>query len=77
MVTFKELEEWMLQNNIENTFTPGSRYVTDEGEGLEEITGLFIWYYIERGERNNLKYFKSEAEAVQFLYQYLLTNLKK
>ena len=77
MHTFKELEEWMQQNSIKNTFTPEFRYVTDEGEGLEEIAGLFIWYYIERGERNNLEYFKSEVEAVQFLYRYLLNNLKK
>ena len=77
MFTFKELEEWMLQNNINNTFSPGSRYVTDEGFGFEEVYGLFIWYYNERGERNNLEYFKSEEEAVQFLHKYLLKSQKK
>ncbi|MXN92742.1 hypothetical protein GR160_16050 [Flavobacterium sp. Sd200] len=74
MTTIKELENWMLENNMKNTFTPDARFVTDEGEGLEVISGLYIWYYIERGERQNLEYFKSEKDAVRFLYNYLIQN---
>ena len=71
MNTIKELENWMLENNIVNNYTPNNRYVTDEGEGLEEIDGLYIWYYIESGDRNNLEYFITEKEAVNYVYEYL------
>lgn len=74
MTTFKELEKWMLDNNIQNTFTPEARFVTDEGLGLEEVSGLYIWYFIERGERQNLDYFKSEEAAVRFVSNYIENN---
>ena len=74
MTTFKKLEKWMLDNNIQNTFTPEARFVTDEGLGLEEVSGLYIWYFIERGERQNLDYFKSEEEAVRFVRNYIENN---
>jgi hypothetical protein len=72
MHTIKELEEWMRTNNIRNTFTPSVRYRTDEGEGLEEISGMYVWYSNEKGQRHDLQHFKSEAEAVQYLQNYLL-----
>jgi hypothetical protein len=75
MNTIKELEGWMHNNNVRNTYTPGARYVSDEGEELEEIDGLYIWYYVERGERQNLEYFKSEGDAVRYVNQYLLDNI--
>jgi len=71
MDTIKELEQWMSENNISNTFTPGARYRTDEGLGLEEIYGIYIWYFIERGERQDLRHFKSEKEAVNYVRHYL------
>lgn len=74
MNTIKELEIWMSKNEIKNTYTPSARYVTDEGEGLEVLNGLFIWYYIGRGKRNNIQYFKSESEAVEYVYNYLRTK---
>ena len=74
MNTIKELENWMLENNIKNTFTPSVRYVTDEDVGLEEVSGFYIWYFVERGERENLEYFKSEKEAAEFVKDYILKN---
>jgi hypothetical protein len=73
MDTIKELEDWMVDNNIKNTFTSSGRYVTDIGEGLENVYGLYIWYYFdEKGNRTDLDFFKNEKDAVQFLYEYLL-----
>jgi hypothetical protein len=74
MDTIKELENWIEKKGIKNTYTPKHRYVTDEDLGLEEINGIFIWYYIERGVRTDLEFFKNEKDAVQFVYEYLIKN---
>lgn len=71
MNTIEELEIWMSENKIKNTYTPSVRYLTDEGEGLELLNGIYVWYYIERGEKNNIQYFRSESEAVEYVYNYL------
>lgn len=71
METIADLENWMIEKKINNTFTPNHRYVTDEGEGLEELSGIYIWYSNERGNRTNLEFFKSEKGAVSFVYEYL------
>jgi hypothetical protein len=69
--TISELENWMSENGIKNTFTPKSRFITDEGLGLEIVDGLYIWYFIERGERQNIEYFKSEKDAAEFVFAFL------
>jgi hypothetical protein len=75
MDTIKELESWMLNNNIKNTFTSNHRYLTDIGEGLENVDSLYIWYSIdEKGNRSNIEFFKSEKDAVQFVFEYLINN---
>jgi hypothetical protein len=80
MQNLLELENWMIENNIKNIFLPNNknnRFVTDIGEGLEDVYGLFIWYTNdEKGNRTDLKFFKSEKEAVQYVYEYLLKNEK-
>jgi hypothetical protein len=36
-----------------------------------------VWYYNdERGNRTDIKYFKSEKDAVQFVFEYLMKNEK-
>ena len=69
--TIKELEKWMLENCIINKITPGNRYETDEGVGLEKYGNLYIWYHFERGEKENLNYFNTEKQAAEFVYEYL------
>ncbi|WP_338409523.1 hypothetical protein [uncultured Flavobacterium sp.] len=80
MDTIKELESWMLNNNINNIYLPknkSNKYVTDIGEGLEDIHGLYVWYSNdEKGNRTDIKYFKSEKDAVQFVFEYLNHNEK-
>jgi hypothetical protein len=69
--TIKELEDWMVANCMNNKITPGNRYETDDGVGLEKYGDLYIWYHSERGEKENLKFFNTEKEATEFLYEYL------
>lgn len=40
----------------------------DEGFGIDKSDGLFIWYYTERGQKDNQKYFRTENEAVAFAF---------
>ncbi len=78
MEKIDELENWMLNNNINNIYLPNNRrnkFVTDIGEGLEDIHGLYVWYYNdERGNRTDINFFKSEKDAVQFVFEYLIKN---
>lgn len=80
METIKELEDWMIDKSIKNIFIPNNRsnrYVTDTGEGLEDIYGLYIWYSMdEKGNRTDIKYFSSERDAVKFVHKYLIENYK-
>lgn len=69
--TIKELEDWMVENCMNNKITPGNRFETDDGVGLEKYGDLYIWYNSERGEKENLNYFNTEKEATEFLYEYL------
>ena len=69
--TIKELEDWMTENCMNNKITSGNRFVTDEGVGLEKDGDLYVWYHSERGQKENLKYFKTEKDATDFLYEYL------
>ena len=69
--TIKELEDWMVENCMNNKITPGNRFETDDGVGLKKYGDLYIWYNSERGEKENLNYFNTEKEATEFLYEYL------
>jgi hypothetical protein len=69
--TIKELENWIADNCIKNKITPGNRFETDDGVGLEKYGNLYIWYYSERGEKENLNYFETEKEATEFVYEYI------
>jgi hypothetical protein len=69
--TIKELEDWMAENCLKNKITPRHRYETDDGIGLEKYGDFYIWYYSERGEKENLNYFDTEKEAAEFVYEYV------
>lgn len=77
MYSIKELENWMLINNIKNTFTPNFRYTTDFGEGLDNLNGLYVWYSIdEKGNRTDIEFFSKEEKAVQYIQEYLIALFK-
>jgi hypothetical protein len=71
--TIIELEKWLIDNNVNNSYTSKHRFITDIGEGLEELDGLYIWYLIdEKGNRTNIEFFKNEKDAVNYVHQYLI-----
>ena len=67
--TIANLESWMIENNFrKNSFSIGNYFFTTEGFGLDNNGGLFNWFYTERGERETIKYFVNEKEAVEYAF---------
>lgn len=66
--TIVALEKWMIENcfNFDSYSINGNSIY--EGCGIDKFGGLFIWYYTERGQRETLKYFRTEKEIVEFAF---------
>lgn len=62
------LESWMKAHffNFSGYSINGNHVY--EGFGIEQSGGLFIWYYTERGQKDRLKSFGSEAEVVAYAF---------
>ncbi|MRX47820.1 hypothetical protein [Pedobacter puniceum] len=69
-----ELENWMKENcfNFNSYSINGSSIY--EGFGIDKSGGLYIWYYTERGQKDNLKYFKSEIEIVEYAFNQIKSD---
>jgi len=68
LTTLKQLDEWITENCYAETYAIGNRNI-HEGFGLDSFGTLYVWYYTERGERQNLNYFQTEKEAVEFAFK--------
>jgi len=68
LLTIKQLDEWLTENCFADTYGIGNRDI-HEGCGLDTFGSLYVWYYTERGERQNLNYFQTEKEAVDFAFK--------
>lgn len=63
-----ELENWMKENCFNfNSYSINGNHIY-EGYGIEKSGGSYIWYYTERGQKDNLRYFTSEADIVEFAF---------
>lgn len=69
-----ELEGWMKRNcfNFETYSINGNAIY--EGFGIDRSGGVFSWYFTERGEKRDLKFFKSEIEIVDYAYKQLIND---
>jgi hypothetical protein len=69
-----ELESWMKDNCYGfNSYSINGNGIF-EGFGIDKSGGLFIWYYTERGQKDNLKYFQSESEIVEFAFNQITAD---
>ncbi len=69
-----ELENWMSENCFNfNSYSINGNSIY-EGFGIDKSGGLFIWYYVERGKRDNLKYFNSENEIVEHAFNQIKSD---
>lgn len=73
LLTINQLNEWMTTNCYNDSYAIGNRSI-DEGCGLDQFGSLYVWYYTGRGERQNLNYFQTEKEAVQFAFKEITTD---
>lgn len=68
LLTVNQLDEWMTQNCYSDTYAIGNRII-HEGYGLDKTGNQYVWYYTERGERQNIDFFQTEQEAVDFAFK--------
>ena len=45
-----------------------------EGFGINNDGSLYSWYYTERGQRETLKYFKTEKETVEYALEQIKSD---
>jgi hypothetical protein len=63
-----ELENWMKANCFNFNYYSINGNIINEGCGIEKSGELYIWYHTERGQKDNLKYFISESEIVEYAF---------
>lgn len=73
LLTIKQLDDWLTVNCFADTYAIGNRNI-HEGCGLDTFGSLYVWYYTERGERQNLNYFQTEKEAVDFAFKKIIAD---
>ena len=72
--TEEELQDWMKENCYNfNDYSIKGNFIY-EGFGIDRIDGLFVWYFTERGKRDNLQYFRSEEEVVKHAYNQIKSD---
>lgn len=71
--TIRELEKWMKANCYNDNYAIGNKSVY-EGFGLYRQGDSYIWYYTERGQRQNLNIFNTEEEAVEFAFKHISSD---
>ena len=57
----------MTEQCYPDSYAIGARKI-HEGYGLYRDGNQFVWFYTERGSRDNLRYFQTEAEAVAYAF---------
>ncbi|WP_395057913.1 hypothetical protein [Flavobacterium sp.] len=72
--TIKELKKYMIDNCYNCDLYAVIDKQKHDGFGLEEWGELYVWYYVERGNRENINYFNAEEKAVEYIYDVLLTD---
>jgi O-acetyl-ADP-ribose deacetylase (regulator of RNase III) len=72
--TLTELEKWMTDNCCNGSYGIGERTVYD-GFVLDKSDDGFVWYYTERGRREDLNYFETEEEAVAFALNWMTHDI--
>lgn len=66
--TIKQLDEWMTLHCYNDSYGIGNRNI-HEGYGLDTVGSLYVWYYTERGHKDNIRFFQTEEAAVDFAFK--------
>jgi|SRR5690606_25102631 len=73
--TIKELKKIMIENCYNNALYSIDGNFIYEGCGVDKSGELYIWFYTERGNRENLKYFRTEEEVAAYAFD-IISNDK-
>lgn len=71
--TLNDLDAYMIAHCYNNSYAIGERKIS-EGFGLDKNGNTFIWYYTERGRKENLNSFSTEKEAVEFAFAHITAD---
>lgn len=72
--TCLELEQWLGENCYHfNGYSINGNSIY-EGFVLDKFETIYRWYYIERGQKGVIQYFKTELEAVIFAFQHITAD---
>lgn len=69
-----ELEKWMTENCYgfqDYSINGNSIY---EGFGIEQVNGIFNWFFTERGQKNIKKVFNNEQDIIEFAFNHIKSN---
>lgn len=71
MNSIKELEKYIKLNfpNLDYFLIGEIGKYGSDNFGLEKLGSLFVWFYCERGTKENLQYFRNEEEAVKYAHE--------
>jgi hypothetical protein len=73
--TEHDLEAWMKENCFNfNSYSINGNSIY-EGFGIDRTSGVFIWYYTERGHKDNIKYFQTEKEIIECAYNQIKSDI--
>jgi len=73
LFTIQQLDDWMTWNCYNDNYGIGNRNIL-EGCGLDTFGSLYVWYYTERGQRQNLTYFQTEKAAVEYAFKEITSD---
>ena len=71
--TIQELDEWMTAHCYPDSYAIGKRII-HEGYGLYRDGNQFVWFYTERGVRDDLHHFQTESEAVAYAFAAIIND---
>ena len=79
MKTIIELQNYLKINHPELDFYLIGNFgkYGNEGFGLEKFGSLYVLFYYERENKENLHYFRTEKEAVNFAFLEIEKQIKK
>lgn len=72
--TQKDLSLWMEENCYNLMGYSIAQNSISEGFGIEKVGEIYIWYYTEYGKKENLKYFKTEEDIVEYAFNQIKTD---
>ena len=73
----QQLQERLIKENIPKKYYSFTNELPDDAFCLRYNGHVWEVYFGERGEKSDLQYFRTEEEACDYFYQWLIEDLKR